>query len=200
MEFPRTEARIAALAELVVQGLEQAPEDFPAPPVPPDELRIRMAAVQTARAAAVNAESAFKEQHAIKDEAIEELADSLKANLKYAEFAVRDQPEKLSKLGWSLRRDGTPLQPPGEVRNIAIGAEGDTWVILRWEKPVDGGPPGVYTIQRRQDGSRWEDIGISTDTEELVSNQERGVELYFRVFAVNKAGTGQPSATVAVVL
>jgi hypothetical protein len=200
MQFPRSEADIAALAELVVQGLEQAVDDFPSPPVPAPDLRIKMAAVQAVRAAAVTAESAFKEQHALKDEAIEDLADSLKANLKYAEFAVRDQPEKLSKLGWGLRRDGMPLQPPGEVRDMAIKAEGDTWVILQWNKPVDGGAPGVYKIQRRQDGTPWEDIGISIDSEELCSNQPRGVELYYRVFAVNKAGSGQPSATVTVVL
>jgi hypothetical protein len=200
MEFPRSEADIAALAELVVQGLEQAADDFPSPPVPAPDLRAKITAVQEARAAAVNAESAFKEQHAHKDEVIEDLVDSLKANLKYAEFAVRDEPEKLSKLGWGLRRDGTPLQPPGEVRDIAIKAEGDNWVILQWKKPVDGGAPGVYRIQRRRDGTPWEDIGISTDLEELCSNQPEGVELYFRVFAVNKAGTGHPSATAAVVL
>jgi len=200
MKFPRSEADIAALAELVVQGLEQGAEDFPSPPVPAPDLRGKMAVVQAARAAAVTAESAFKEQHALKDEAIEDLTDSLKANLKYAEYAVRDQPERLAKLGWGLRRDGTPLPPPGEVRDISIKAEGDTWVIIQWNKPVDGGAPGVYRIQRRQDGTPWEDIGISIDTEELCSDQPRGVELYFRVFAVNKAGTGQPSATVNLVL
>jgi hypothetical protein len=65
---------------------------------------------------------------------------------------------------------------------------------------VDGGVPGVYKVQRRREGSPWEDIGIATATEHLASNQPRGVELYYRVFAVNKAGTGQPSATVTVVL
>ena len=38
MQFPRTEAEIAKLGEIVVQGLEQATEDFPAPPVPPADL------------------------------------------------------------------------------------------------------------------------------------------------------------------
>lgn len=200
MQFPRTEAEIAALAVVVAQGLEQAEEDFPAPPVPAADLRAKLEAVNAATGAAVAAETAFREQHAAKDDAVEDLADSLKADLKYAEFAVRDLPEKLSRLGWSTRRPGTPLQPPGEVRDMAIGAEGDTWVILRWNPPVDGGAPGVYKIQRRQDGSAWQDIGISTDTEELCSDQPRGVELHYRVFAVNKAGTGQPSATVTVVL
>ena len=39
--FPRTESEIAALALRVVEGLVNAAEDFPNPPVPPDELRAK---------------------------------------------------------------------------------------------------------------------------------------------------------------
>jgi hypothetical protein len=200
MQFPRTEAEIAALAVLVAQGLEEVAEDFPSPPVPAAELKAKLEAVNAASVAAVAAETASREQHAAKDEVLEDLADSLKADLKYAEYAVRDQPEKLSRLGWGTRRQGTPLQPPGEVRDMGIEAEGDTWVILRWKPPVDGGAPGVYKIQRRQDGTPWKDVGIATATEQLMSKQPRGVELYYRVFGVNRAGTGQPGATATVVL
>ncbi len=88
-----------------------------------------------------------------------------------------------------------------EITALALRvAEGDTWAILRWKPPVDGGAPGVYKVQRKREGTRWKDIGISTDTEELVSNQPRREDLHHRVFAVNKAGIGQPSATVTVVL
>ncbi len=38
------------------------------------------------------------------------------------------------------------------------------------------------------------------DTTTLLTNQARGVEFEYRVLAVNKKGTGQPSATVTVVL
>ena len=199
-QFPRTEAEIAALELVVIEGLEQAADAFPNPPVPAAELRAKLEAFNTANTGAIAADTAAEGQHAVKDDALADLAHSLRVDLKYGEFAARDEPEKLKRLGWSPRREGTPLQPPGEVRDIGIGGEGDTWVILRWKPPVDGGVPGVYKIQRKQEGSPWEDLGISTDTEELCSNQPRGVELYYRVFAVNKAGTGQPSATVTVVL
>src|SRR3990172_3373866 len=45
-----------------------------------------------------------------------------------------------------------------------------------------------------------DDAFPSTAAQHLLSNQPRGVELFYRVVAVNKAGAGQPSATVTVVL
>ncbi len=54
---------------------------------------------------------------------------------------MRDRPKKLSRLGWGPRRSGSTLQAPGEVRNITIVGEGDTWAILRWRSPVNGGAP-----------------------------------------------------------
>jgi hypothetical protein len=103
----------------------------------------------------VVAETAFREQHAIKDEALEDLVDSTKADLKYAEFAVKDRPEKLNQLGWAPRRSGTPLEAPGEIRNIKLVGEGDSWVVLRWESPAEGGKPAFYKIHRLA-GDQWD--------------------------------------------
>ncbi len=142
MQFPRTEAEIAKLGEIVVQGLEQATEDFPAPPVPPADLRIKLEAVHAATAAAVAAESAFREHHAVKDEALEDLADSLKANLKYAEFAVREHPEKLNQLGGAggatasrSRRPAKYATSPSVPRAIRGSFSGgnDRWMAVRPE-------------------------------------------------------------------
>jgi len=198
--FPEAESEIAALAALVAEGLEQAAEDFPTPPVPATDLRTKLDTYEQTRAATVVAETGFREQHAMKDEALEDLVESTKADLKYAEFAVKGRPGKLSQLGWAPRRSGTPLEAPGEVRNIKLVGEGDSWVVLRWESPVDGGKPAFYKIHRESDGGRWDEIGTSTNTEQLMSNQPRGENLNFRVTAVNKAGEGPPSATITVVL
>ena len=198
--FPQTEPEIAALALVVVQGLRQAAADFPTPPVAADELQARLEAYNVALTASVAGDNTSREQHAVKDKALADLVKGVKANLRYAEDAMRDQPEKLSGLGWGPRRSGSALEGPGEVRDIGIVAEGDTWAILRWNPPVDGGAPGFYRIQRKPDGGPWEDVSTSTETQHLLNNQPRGAELHYRVIAVNKAGTGQPSATVTVVL
>ena len=200
--FPRSEPDIAALALVVTQGLAQAPEDFPAPPVPADELQGRLDAYNAALSSAISAETAAREQHAAKDDALERLVDGVKANLKYAEIAVRDHPEKLSQLGWGVPSKGSALEAPGEVRDIAVRAEGDTWVVLDWKAPVDGGAVAAYKIQRRNADSSgsWELADTSVETEHMLNDQPRGVGLEYRVIAVNRAGSGQPSATVRLVL
>jgi hypothetical protein len=200
MEFPEREAEIAALALLIAQGLEKYPEDFPSPPVSAADLRGKLDRFNTVLADAVAGEKRLRELHAAKDQAQVELTADMKANLRYGEVAVRTGPEKLAGLGWGARRGSSDREPPGEVRDIAIRSEGDTWVVLGWKAPVDGGPAAAYKVQRRKQGGSWEDVATAVETECLLSNQLRGVEFDLRVVGVNKAGTGQPSATVTVVL
>ena len=199
--FPQAEPDIAALALLIMHGLTTYTEDFPTPPVPPEELQEKLDAYNTALKAAVTAQSAAREHYAVKDDALEELTDGMKANLRYAEIAVRDEPEKLRRVGWADRRPASTLRAPGEVRDIGLLGEGEGWVVLDWKAPVDGGDIAAYSVQRRRrpDGS-WEDVATSVDTKVLVSGQERGVEFEFRVVGVNKAGTGKPSGVVTAVL
>ncbi|MBI2536642.1 MAG: fibronectin type III domain-containing protein [Gemmatimonadetes bacterium] len=201
MKFPEAEPEIAALALLVIEGLRQLGAELPAPPVPADELQARLDRFNGSKARVVVATTTLREEHAVNDRDLEDLVDGAKANLKYAEVVFRDQPERLSQLGWGPRRDGSSLEAPGEVRDIRIVSEGDTWVTLRWNPPVDGGAVGAYQIQRkRKDGGSWENVGGSVDTVQTLSNQPRGIEMDYRVVAANKAGIGQPSATVTVVL
>jgi len=199
--FPQTESEVAALAQLMVQGLEMADSDFPDPPVPPGELQEQLDSFNASAAAVAMLDKQFKEGHGLKDKHFATLTESLKVNLRYAELASRGKPQKLSQIGWGPRRNGNALQAPGEVRDIKIRTEGDTWLVLEWSTPADGGAPSAYTIQRRRrDGAAWEDIATAVDVAHLLNNQPRGVEMDFRVLAKNKAGTGQPSATVTVVL
>ena len=95
---------------------------------------------------------------------------------------------------------GHPIKAPGEVRDMTIRDEGDTWVLLTWDAPDEGGEVAVYQIQRRKPRRKWEDEATSIDRIELLRGQPRGVELEFRVVAMNKGGVGSPSATVTAVL
>jgi hypothetical protein len=199
--FPKREADIAALTKRVITGLTSYAEDFPSPPAPPPQLEEALAAYDAAKDAAIAADGAAIAATSEKDERLETLTDLLKADLRYAEVTTRDAPEMLSHLGWGPRRDGSPLDTPGQARSLDVSSEGPGWVVLDWKAPTEGGAVTAYRIRRsRADVEQWQDVGMSVDTSALVSGQERGVQLVFRVIAVNKAGEGMPSNIVTAVL
>jgi fibronectin type III domain protein len=141
-----------------------------------------------------------KQQHAAKDKVLADIITGMRANLKYAEATAHKTPEKLDGLGWSARHAKTPLQVPGEVRDITMPQQGDSWVVLSWNPPGSGGLSAAYVIQRKQPTGGWEDVATAMTTEYLLSNQPKGLELSYRVVARNKAGSGQPSGVVTAVL
>ena len=198
--FPKAEPRIAQLAQQIADGLSHAAEQFPSPPVPPAVLKERLEDYKEKNAALARSRAEAKMRRVDKNKALKTLKDSMRANLRYAEVMARRHPEQLTQLGWRPRRPRTALKPPGEVRNITIRDESDTWVLLTWEPPVEGGEVAVYRIQCREPGGEWEDVATSIDCLELLRDQPRGVDLEFRVLAMNRAGTGGPSATVKAVL
>ena len=198
--FPKTEAKIAQLAQQIADGLAHAADQFPKPPVQPAELQALLDDYKEKTAAVTRLRAEAKLRRVDKNRALKELKDSMRANLKYAEIMARRNPEQLIQLGWRPRRPRTALKPPGEVRNIEILKEGDTWLLLSWDKPDEGGEVTAYHIQRREPRGEWEEVATSIDRIELLRDQPRGLELDFRVLATNRAGTGGPSATVTAVL
>jgi hypothetical protein len=184
----------------VIQGLRESPEDFPKPPVSANELETMVDECDADWTRVAAAKAAYHEAHVRKDTSFARLTPALKAVVVYAEILARRQPSKLARLGWGPRRDRKALEPPGEVRDIKIDAEGETYLVLSWKRPVEGGAVAAYTIQVKRDGAPWEDVAVCTDTRYIVSDQPRGVGLEYRVVARNKAGLGNPSATVRAVL
>jgi hypothetical protein len=199
--FPKSEAEIATLGQDLVNGLRTYTDDFPAPPVPPDELQATLQSYMDARESAGNAASAATEAIAVKQQALEDLADQMKSDLRYAENTVKYDNAKLEKLHWGARGSRTPLEAPGQVLSLTAPREGIGWILLEWREPVDGGRPSAYRLQRRlHEEHEWEEAGMSVDTNTLLRGQKRGVEWYYQVIAVNKAGEGEPSNSVKAVL
>jgi len=97
--FPFSESEIAALARRMITGFSTNAEDFPAPPVPPEELEEALAAYDAGKDAAVTADGAARVATTEKDDRLETLTDLMKADLRYAENTVRHDPEKLNNLG-----------------------------------------------------------------------------------------------------
>ena len=199
--FPTREADVAALARQIISGLTQNAETFPTPPLPPAELQSALEAYRRTHAAAVSARAAAAAAFDEKDEALQELIYGMKAELRYAEHAARHDDVKLKSLGWRKRKESATTAPPGSARSLEVKREGPGWVCLDWRRPEDGGVVATYQVQvYNADKDEWKTVELCFETLTVLIEQERGVDLTYRVVTLNKAGEGLASNTVTVVL
>jgi hypothetical protein len=203
MNFPSRELDIVRLAQDVANGFTANPDTFPAPPAAAERLLEAVGAYNTARDAAIAAQATAVKGTASKNEALGELTGLLRADLRYAESMSNGDGSKLQLIGWGPPRSrrSNDLAIPGQVMTLEVRQEGKSWVSLGWKEPFDGGPVSAYRVQRRRrDGGEWTDVGASVETAVTLSDQETGVELEYRVIAVNRAGEGPASNIVRAVL
>jgi hypothetical protein len=199
--FPIAEAEIARLAKTVIGGLRKGTEDFPSPPTPPNELQKALDAYTAALTAAAEAAGRAKVATAAKDHALAVLVDLVKSDLRYAENHVRGNHAKLTGLGWGGRRPRKPRNVPGQPMGLEIVHEGPDFIALAWKPPVDGGAAAAYQVERRKAaGGKWAVVGTSVDLSITLEDQERGIELEYRVKGINKSGRGPASGSVRAVL
>jgi len=199
--FPKKEAEIQALAMKIVLGLWSNQPVYPDPPVDPFSLAGKMNLYINSKNGVIAAKAAAEQATADKEEALEELIEAMKTNIRYAENTLDFDDDKLKLIGWTGRRAKTPLTPPGQVRLLESPKQGDGWAFLDWKASAEGGKPKAYKIQRRlRDGGSWENMTTAILTEATLVEQPEKQELEYRVIAVNKAGDGRPSNTVMVVL
>jgi len=199
--FPKKEAEIQPLAMSIVLGLWNNQPVYPNPPVNPFTLAGKMNLYINAKNNTIAAQAAAEQATAEKDNALENLIDAMKTDLRYAENTVDFDDDKLKLLGWAGKKAPTPLAIPGQARLLEAPKQGAGWVFLDWKAPADGGKPKAYKVQRRvRDSGDWKDIATAILTEATLVDQPEKTELEYRVIALNKSGEGQPSNTVMVVL
>ncbi len=199
--FPITEADIVALAEAMQSGLTDNAAVYPAPPIAPVDLTALVSAYQSAKNGAIAAQAAAEEATGAKDEALDDLVDAMRSDIRYAENTVDFDDDKLKLIGWAGRKAKTPLAVPGQVRLLEAPKQGAGWVFLDWKAPVDGGVPAAYKVMRRErPAGPWVEVATAVITEATLVEQPTGKEMEYRIIAVNKAGEGEPSNTAMVVL
>jgi len=146
-------------------------------------------------------QAAAEEATTAKDEVLEELVGAMKTDIRYAVNTVHFDDDKLKLIGWAGKKAATPLAPPGQARLLEAPKQGKGWVFLDWKAPAKGGRPNAYKVQRRlRDGGSWQNVATAILAEATLVAQPEKTELEYRVVGINKAGQGQPSNTVGVVL
>ncbi|MCK4789295.1 MAG: fibronectin type III domain-containing protein [Desulfobacteraceae bacterium] len=199
--FPKKEVEIVALAERLWRGLWSNRPIYPNPPVHPISLRFKGIIYSRYRENLIAKQAAVEAATTAKDEALEELVEAMKADIRYAENTVDFDDDRLKLIGWAGKKVATPLAPPGQVRLLEAPKQGKGWVFLDWKAPAEGGKPKAYKIQRLlRSGGSWQDVATAILTEATLVEQPEKTEIEYRLVGINKAGQGKPSNTVEVVL
>jgi len=197
--FPEAHVEIFALARKVLEGMRRAGPEFASVPISVRELQRKVDRAAAAEKAVVDAVALLKARYARRNDDLAEMLEGVKGVLSLAEVIYRRTPERLAVFGWGKRRGRRRLKAPGEVRDLTLSARGDAWLRLTWNAPLRAGKVKAYRIQRRRLGDEWEEAGVATNRETLLIDQPRGVQLEYRISAINKAGDGAPSAVVTAV-
>jgi len=204
--FPKRQADIEALAIAMGFGYLSHPADFPSSDFP--GLSAAYSTYSTARDSQTEALAAAQIATDEKDGKLAALIEKMKNALKKSEVDVADAPEKLEYIGWGPKVPPSPADPPGQPRNLESAIQDAGTVLLDWKAPArgSGGNVRTYIIERRQqpqgggDFSNWQPVGTALETEATLTGQLRGVQLEYRVKAINTGGESTPSNIAAVVL
>jgi hypothetical protein len=88
---------------------------------------------------------------------------------------------------------------PGQVTGVTPTSPTTTSVVLTWSAPSSGGSPSSYTVQYCVSGATTWTIFAQglTATTTTVTGLIAGTAYNFQVYAVNAAGSGQPSASAS---
>jgi len=199
--FPLKESDIVALATSMISGLANNVAIYPAPPVLPADLGAAFGDYSTAKNVQTAALAAAEAATMDKDNALEDLVEAMKTDIRYAENTVNYDDDKLKLIGWAGRKTPSALTAPGQTRLLEAPKQGAGWLFLDWKKPSDGGAVSAYKVKRRErpDGP-WSEVATAVISEATLVEQPTGKELEYRIKAVNKAGEGEPSNTVMAVL
>jgi hypothetical protein len=198
--FPVTESEILALAQKMIVGLTANP-NFPSPPVSNEALDSLRVAFQRADDAAQAADAAARRAHEDKDVKLAALVTAMRSDVLYAESVARNNDPVLQEIGWGSRAVPVKLQTPGQCLNLNGARQDEGVIVLRWNKPKQGGKVETYLVQRRERmGGSWQFLINAWEPWIVLTGQPRNVELEYRVVGGNKAGEGIPSNTVMAVL
>jgi len=198
--FPTRESDITVLAQAIIQGLTTQADTFSKSPYSAQEVQAVLDAYFVLRDALIRLQAQVGEATTAKNGGLIDLTDIMKSVLRYVENAA-DSEDQLAHFGWAGRRAPTALQPPGQCRALEAPRQGAGWVFLDWKEPADGGKPSYYSVEVRElpDGD-WKPIGPAVESEITLTNQPTAKTLEYRVSAVNKAGNGEYSNVVDVVV
>jgi hypothetical protein len=111
------------------------------------------------------------------------------------QFQSRGDEEKIKSAGFEVRKQRSAPQLPGQVQNLRSSALGNGKIKLLWKKLAHA---DLYVIAQATNivANEWEPFNKTTRCSIVLENLIPGHVYYFRVFAINSMGDGNPSDVV----
>ncbi len=205
-EFPTSEIQILTLGKRMLRGFFAHGAVFPS--INKIKFLLTSQGYWSARESSLQAKAQAKMATITKQDSLSQLRQIMKNCLRKAEVDVAGNPEKLALIGWGPKAPPSPADPPSQPRNLHLIAEGQGMLWLAWDRPAtgSGGPIRNYIVERREqpagggESGMWAIVSTALNNEIALTDQLRGVQLEYRVKAVNTGGDSVPSNTVPVVL
>ena len=205
-DFPKREADLLSLAAGMIAGYADEPSLFPHADAVGLQARLDdlHACLDGQTKAQALAQMATKEKKA----SLKRLEAFVKVQLRQSEVDAAVDPKTLALIGWGPKAGSRAADPPGQPRGLTIAQEDGGALTLVWKAPPsgDGGRVRTYIIERREQSAaggplgEWRHAGVSLLPRITLTNQPRGLQLEYRVHALNHGGPGEPGNAVAVVL
>ena len=204
--FPTRQTDVSVLATRMKVGYESNPTVFPNADVP--TLVAAISVYSYGYQASILYDGLARLKTEEKDVALAALIEKMQLELKQSEVDTASNPVQLDLIGWGEKAAASPTVVPGQARSLDAANQGDLGALtLDWKAPApgEGGSVKLYVIERREGDpvkgpTTWHQCGASFYTKTELLDQPQRQELEYRVKAMNNAGEGLPTNTVAVVL
>ena len=209
-EFPRNKDSIMILAARTMTGINANPTIFTNPPYDAGPLAASISNVIDKMGIRQALEGQLSDAVIEENNAIQTTIEVEQHILRQAENDFKNDQAKLELLGWGKVSDPRHHKP-GQTRNLEVQVQGPTSVQLDWkapEKTKHVGSVRFYRVERMirniETNEITEEFGVwqstTSNTELVVHDQPRRVEIMYRVIATNPNGDGPHSDTETVVL
>lgn len=208
-KFPTRKSDIRALAQAILAGLQTNPLVFPTPPFDSATLAALIVSDNTNRTTRQNLEAQLEAAVEAENTGIELMEAAMKQQILQCEASYPDDASKLELIGYGPGNTPQSSVQISQPLNLHATVQGPGSIILDWHSPATGRTSlRFYKIERQitQLGTNTvtEDWGVwmesATKSEKELLNQPRGVQIAYRVSAVNSSMTSTPSNSVIVVL
>jgi len=201
MKFPKRQTDISQLAEIMLKGYFSHGDDFPN--INRTKLVLEKNKLKNSLKVQLDKRAALSAAIKNKNEKLRILINLMKNCIKKSLVDTRGNPTKMALIGWGPRANPHPKSVPGPPKDL-IAEKRNNLLYLIWKKPSNGYEVKCYIVERRiqskvnQCFGLWQIVGSSIDTDIELENQLKGVNLEYRVVAVNSAGKSMPTNTITV--